>query len=46
MKIKDLHPEDGGSVAFRNVDILPHHYKKSQLRRPPYLTISLILLTS
>jgi hypothetical protein len=25
-KPHSLHPEDGGSMVLRNVDILPHHY--------------------
>jgi hypothetical protein len=30
----NLHSEDGGSMALRNVDILPQHYTASQPRRP------------
>jgi hypothetical protein len=29
-----LHPEDGGDMVLRNVDILPHHYVLSQPRKP------------
>jgi len=28
----DHKPEDGGSTDFRNIGILPQHYKRSQLR--------------
>jgi hypothetical protein len=31
-----LHPEDGGSMGFRNADILPHHYMLSQGKRPRF----------
>jgi hypothetical protein len=30
----EIHPEDGGSKALRNADILPQHYTVSQPRRP------------
>jgi hypothetical protein len=46
-----FHPEDGGSMALRNVGILAHHYTVSQRRKsrlkssPPWKPqISLILL--
>jgi hypothetical protein len=29
-----LHPEDEGSMVFRNVGILPHHYTVSLPRKP------------
>jgi len=25
--LNTIHPEDGDSIAVRNVDILPYHYK-------------------
>jgi hypothetical protein len=28
-----LHPEEGGSMIFRNIDILPHHSKILRLRK-------------
>jgi len=33
MKVSSLHPEDGGSMALRNVGILPQPCTVSQLRR-------------
>jgi hypothetical protein len=31
-----LHPENGGSMALRNVGILPQHYTASKPRRPRF----------
>jgi len=34
-KPHSLYPEDGGSMALRNVGILPHQYTASQPKRRP-----------
>jgi hypothetical protein len=34
-----LHPEDGGSMAVRNVSILTHHFTVSQPGRPGHIIL-------